>query len=367
MSVWRNPGTGKWTAKFKFQGRQVKKEGFAGRDAALAWEVAEKKALKEKPAAPPTRTTLKDFANEYLNYSRDHHRHNSYRQKLFVFSLINAFFDKPYLQDITKPRITEYLSYQKNEPQPDGRPPRGPKAANRDRREINALFNWGMAQGLVDSNPCAGIEPFPEDTPPRYVPPLEDIDRVILAAQGQDRDMVVVTHETAGRLGEILRMTWEDVNFEHGVVRLWTRKRKGGSLHADPVPITPGVYEILRRRWKNRDTSTPYVFHKPDGSPWSSRHVMRLVPRLCKRAGVKVFGFHALRHSAAMIIADSAKGNLRRTQKWLRHKRPTTTDTYLASLDPGVRDVADAFNQAREKEALQEKGVRSRGTPDPTK
>jgi integrase len=70
-----------------------------------------------------------------------------------------------------------------------------------------------------------------------------------------------------------------------------------------------------------------------------------LLKRLCKRIGVKEFGFHALRHKVASILMDSGKANLSAIQHFLRHKKATTTELYLKSLSPGgqvMEDILDA-------------------------
>ena len=37
------------------------------------------------------------------------------------------------------------------------------KAANRDLRDLKAMYNWGMKEGLIKENPFKDIEKFPED------------------------------------------------------------------------------------------------------------------------------------------------------------------------------------------------------------
>lgn len=58
--------------------------------------------------------------------------------------------------------------------------------------------------------------------------------------------------------------------------------------------------------WENREGNSNHVFTCPVppyiGQPYkTAAHVME---RLCQRAGVKRFGFHAIRHLAATILAQ---------------------------------------------------------------
>jgi integrase len=54
---------------------------------------------------------------------------------------------------------------------------------------------------------------------------------------------------------------------------------------------------------------------------------------LCKPAGVKPFGFHAIRHLTASILAQ-ADVPMVTIQRILRHKNLTTTERYISGLEP---------------------------------
>jgi len=44
----------------------------------------------------------------------------------------------------------------------------------------------------------------------KYVPPKEDVLRVIMAADSDTQDYLYAIRETLGRMGEINRLTWND-------------------------------------------------------------------------------------------------------------------------------------------------------------
>ena len=84
-------------------------------------------------------------------------------------------------------------------------------------------------------------------------------------------------------------------------MRLYTRKRRGGELQEDYLPINNTLYYVLHNRWKRRDKTSPHVFQ------FSGRQLRYMMEKLCKRSGVKPFGFHAIRHHVSSILNDSGK------------------------------------------------------------
>ena len=107
-------------------------------------------------------------------------------------------------------------------------------------------------------------------------------------------------------MSEINRMTWDDVNLDRKEVTLYTRKKKGGHLTPRQVPMTNKLYEVLTRRHSQRDRDKPWVFwHRyfsRKQKEWiigPYKHRSLIMKTLCKKAGVRYFRYHAIRHSGA--------------------------------------------------------------------
>lgn len=67
-----------------------------------------------------------------------------------------------------------------------------------------------------------------------------------------------------------------------------------------------------------------------------------MMPELCKAAGVKPFGFHAIRHLSATILAYEGM-DIPSVQAVLRHKNPNTTARYIKSLGVQPDKIEAAF------------------------
>lgn len=339
MSVW---GNGKWQYKFKCRGKQYRARGFTSQREAILAEARRRVKLGESPAVRGIPgDSLQEIATEYLNDCRMRMRSNTVRQKRHVFKefLAHLGSDLP-AADVTQYHVEGYIQAKALEA--------GNKAANRHLRDLSALFSWADLP-----NPCRRTKKYPEERYVPYVPPAEDIAKVRLAAQGDERDFIETLYFLAARRGEIARLTWEDVNLEQAWVRLWTRKRRGGELEEDCLPTVGSLRTILQRRWRHRDKESPYVFQLP------LNQLRYMMDRLCRQAGVKRFGFHAIRHHVASIMADRSKASLKQIQSALRHRRQGTTETYLHLIEQGL---ADAF-EALENEDQEAKGCQGCQNP----
>ena len=228
-------------------------------------------------------------------------------------------------------------------------------AANYDLRLLKALFNHGIKHGVLKENPVNKVPFLPVEKKRKYVPSSEDIDKVISAAVGDDQDYLWTIRETLGRMSEINRLTWEDVDLERRYVTLYTRKKKGGSLTPREVPMTEKLFEVLSGRRETRDPNKPWVFwHRYRSGktgemvegPYGDRK--NLMKSLCRKTGVKYFRFHALRHAGASIM-DNANVPTGDIQRILGHEYRTTTDIYLHGLGGTERIAMAVYERARQK------------------
>ncbi len=227
-----------------------------------------------------------------------------------------------------------------------------PYAANQDLRYLRALFNFGVKRGWIEVNPTEGISFLPVEKKLKYIPSKEDVLKVIALADPDTQDYLWTIKETMGRMGEINRLTWTDVNLEERYVVLYTRKKKGGHLTPRKVPMTQRLFEVLSRRHEQRGEGKPWVFWQRywdrkqkqwvEG-PFQDRK--KIMKTLCKNAKVRYFRFHALRHLGASIL-DRENVNLGSIQRILGHENRTTTEIYLHSIGEAEREAMKVFERA---------------------
>jgi integrase len=227
-----------------------------------------------------------------------------------------------------------------------------PQTANKEIRYLKATFNYGIRKSFITNNPVVGIEFFPIEKRFKYVPSQQDIERLIAEADSDTQDYLLTIKETMGRMIEINRLKWNDVNFDARYVVLYTRKKRGGHLTPRKIPMTKRLFNILKNRYENRDNSMPWVFwhsyksgkeQKTVRGPYKDRK--KIMKSLCKKAGVQYFRFHALRHSGASIL-ENLNVPIGSIQRILGHENRTTTEIYLHSINDSERVAIDIFEQA---------------------
>jgi integrase len=157
--------------------------------------------------------------------------------------------------------------------------------------------------------------------------------KVLREAEGQDLVLLLTLYFTGGRRGEIFRLSWErDVRLDIGKIRLSDHKAGNGQRRFRWLDMHPELTKALSWWKEARPCKVDNVFMQTHcdgalGQPFLQRS--KFMERLCKRAGVKPFGFHALRHKSAAITFVSS--GLNAAQVLMGHYRATTTDRYVRS------------------------------------
>jgi integrase len=202
--------------------------------------------------------------------------------------------------------------------------------ANKHLIALKSVFEQAVNDGFLGRNPCRGVKFLPTEKFIKYVPPVEDIERVLALADPLDKAYLTVIWQLAARVREVNQLTWEDVDFNKRLVRLWTRKKRGGNKTPGLVDMNDQAFNALKFAQWHRDKHSPYVFVNPrTGKPYDYRS--KFFDHLCRWAGVREMGYHALRHAKASQLAHEGQ-SLVYIRDFLRHEDISTTGIYLQSL-----------------------------------
>ena len=207
-----------------------------------------------------------------------------------------------------------------------------PTSSNGLRSSLRTFFGFVHASGLVSSNPArlvrrARIGP----TTPRGLTATER-ERLLAAldaargeAGGRDKMLFTMMLATGVRLGSALALDVADVDFGDRSLRL--RTMKGGGAHT--VYLPDAIAHELEAFVADRRSGLVF-------GGVGARQVRRRLAEACRRAGIRVVGPHALRHSYALDLYQRT-GDLPLVQAALGHRSLMSTTAYARASAGRVR------------------------------
>jgi integrase len=337
-----------WRYDFTRNGHRHTEAWFATKAEAKEAEANRKEAIKNPQSVIETQTVMGflELVNKRLDFLKAYKSEKYYSDNIYLAKRWVNEWGHLRCDEISPEMIQAYIIERSKV---------SAYTANVDLRCLRALFNFCIKIGWIAVNPTKGIEFLPVEKNIKYVPSKEDVAKVLLVADPDTRDYLYTIKETMARVGEVNRLTWDDVNFEERYVVLYTRKKKGGHLTPRKIPMTDRLFEILSRRYRNRDIDKQLVFWQRywdrankvwvEGAYQDRKRIMKT---LCEKAGVKYFRFHALRHLGASML-ENAKVNISSIQRILGHENRKTTEIYLHSIGDSEREAMRIYEKFSEK------------------
>ena len=203
---------------------------------------------------------------------------------------------------------------------------------------LRRIINYGVKQGYIDPIKIRLVLP-PVDNQVTEDLNANELKRLIEALD-KDEDQICanlmrLALYTGMRRGEILRLRWEDIDFERGFIHI--RDPKGGKDQT--IPMNDTAREVLQGQQKGDGV---WVFP----GRMKGHHAVEMrnsVARIIKAAGLpKDFRpLHGLRHVYASMLASSGEVDMYTLQKLLTHKSPQMTQRYAHLRDDVMKRAAD--------------------------
>lgn len=223
---------------------------------------------------------------------------------------------------------------------------------NRHLMVLKAIFSRAIRDGLLLVNPAAKIKQYkPNNEIVRYLTPQQEVS-LFECLSITYHPIVRVGINTGIRQGELLRLTWDDVDWNTGI--LTVKKSKHGQVHR--VPMNSIVQRVLTESYKNRKSGRIF--------PHDSSQMRKSFEKAIKQAGLAPFRFHDLRHTFASRLA--MKGVNDRTLMVLGGWKSSAMLSRYAHLSPthlwqaveGLVEVkSDIETEQPLKQPLSRKGI----------
>lgn len=261
--------------------------------------------------------TTQNLLTEWLEiYQKEHIKARTYSryQGLISMHIVPTLGEKN-IAEITRREVQEFLTQQKK----DGNMRNGEKlsttSTNMMLSVLNLAFEYACDMEYIEENPCTRVRRTKAETKKIEAFTIEEQRAIeIEISRSDDRRLhgILLCLYSGLRIGELLGLTWNDVDLERGVIRItktvYREKDENGiwQLCVDTpktkasdrvIPLPKYITNMLRQDYEN--AKTPYVVENKKGERMSIRSYQYIFEKLTERAGVRKLNFHALRHTFA--------------------------------------------------------------------
>lgn len=178
---------------------------------------------------------------------------------------------------------------------------------NRDLSVLRRVINWGVEEGIIIANPLGKLRLERERRTKRPVMSVREESVLMAHAPVHLQRIIRCALDTGMRRGEILTQRWEDVDFDNRILHVSHSKTPEGESRV--VPLTGRLYATLASF--RRERGTVFTYSPPrkasegngeDSSHSSPGDPIKIVKTAwaasLRRAGLRHFRFHDLRHTA---------------------------------------------------------------------
>lgn len=357
MAVYQDKERKTWYCKFYYtdyngEKKQRKKEGFKLKREAQEWE---RNFLEQRTL--DVDILFKNFIEKYFEDMKNRIKYSTLLNKRFLIDKkITPFFGELTLSKITPVHVrqwqNELISYRDENDKPYSQTYL--KTVN---NQLSALFNYAVKYYNLKENPCIKAGSMgKKHAEEMNIWTLEEFNKFVDCIDNQESIVIFsILYYTGIRSGELLALTWEDIDLEKGSISInkTYQRLEGKDIIGTPktpksfrtVLIFPYLTDIIKK-WKDSQ-------YKIDKKERIFNHTKSFLHHEMKKgsdkAGIPKIRIHDLRHSHASLLIEMGFSPLLIAERLGHENIETTLNTY-SHLYPN--------KQCELAEALQNKIVR---------
>lgn len=345
-------GDGRWQGSLQVEGRRRTVYGRTHQD------VADKlRALKRTAVTLPGTTTVSQFILHWLDTVTPTLKPRTVADYAQVYTLYIA-------PSIGKVRLSK-LKPQRLQALYADLQTRGARAAAKTHAVLHRALRVAVLWGLLDENPCDRV------LRPSYHPARREmwtpweLNAFLSGGESHWLYPVWVTALASGcRIGELLALTWADVDLGAGALRVSkTIHRIGGEWvitapktqsGARTIALPQEGIEALRLQqarqagWRGGALWQEHglVFCKRNGRPLLEQNVAHALQGLCQRVGIRAITCHDLRHMHASLLLGAGTPLTAVSARLGHADSSITLKTYAHILGSADKDAAATMGRA---------------------
>jgi integrase len=330
-----------WWIDFRFNNtRYRKKSPVNSKTGAKDFEALFRQKLARGESIEEEKTEKKQLFSQFAwywfeTYAKTNNKHSEIlnKESILRFHLV-PFFGKTKLDCISNQLVEKY----KREKQ---KTKLCNKSINNHLTVLRKCLETALEWQILETTPRVKLL----KTPPSKFDYLNESECKLLLNNSSSNlhDMILMALNTGLRFGELIALTWKDIDFEKKLLTINKAIAKGvlGSTKSNKnryIPLTNSVIEMLKNRKRDNDL----IFFEDNSFLIQARYVKRL-HKLCKDLRFRRIGWHVLRHTFASHLAQ--KGiSLKAIQELLGHSDIKTTMRYAHLSPRELRQAVDVLS-----------------------
>jgi integrase len=257
------------------------------------------------------------------------------------------------LAEVNRPLIREHWNSVKESVSARTGRPLTSRSINAYIEVLSAFLSFCVTEKeWIDENPVRKIKREPVDNARQVFLDDEELKRLLEAVEHSSnrylKVAVLVSLSTGGRRGEVMGLTWEDIDLFSGTVRF--RDTKNGDSRT--VVLGRSALLAVRDLWASRSSSSllfpttkPRLRRSGAASSYPWEDLRRPFARACREAQVAHIRWHDLRHCAASYLLASG-ASLAEIGKILGHRSPVMSWRYSQLDQQRTAELARKVDQA---------------------
>lgn len=348
MPVYKDKKRGTWYVSVYVETKdgkrkRVMRRGFKTKSEA---KKAESELIFEASLQSSDNPLFNDLLDEYLEWYRKRRKESTvYKLEGNIRQYIRPFFGKMYVQSISKPDIIRFHDFLL-----DRLAVSTAKAVHKD---LSAIFNYAITMEYIAVNPAkeVGNIKIAENKKINYWT-LDEFKRFLTVVDNERYyALFMLLFYSGARIGEILALTWKDIDFENNIIDI--NKRYYRTVINTPknkssirkIKIPNHTINLLRKmKLKGNFKDDYFIFgeyYKPINQSTVSQQFHKYLDRFIidGKQTLKRIRLHDFRHSHASYLINKGY-DIQIISKRLGHNKISTTYDIYAHLYPNKEDEA---------------------------
>ena len=222
---------------------------------------------------------------------------------------------------------------------------------------LQSILGRAFKLGMIASNPAdsARIELPSNPCTPTDIFTQEEAAQMLHYLEKEPMQYQLLVHLailTGCRRGELVALTWKDVDTENGIItinksnyqlsggKVETKSPKTrGSIRQISVPSYCIDMLLQYRKQQTASSESSWIFTREDGSPMRPQRASKWFTQFLQRNGLRHRKFHSLRHTSATLLLLNGT-NIKTVAARLGHMQLSTTNRYVHNISQADLDAA---------------------------